>query len=86
MPDVSFHVTKQVWLKTEADRIESILLSPSRINEKWTHGKLRKALAEIGLMYTLAQIALLNDELHVRGIVEDVPDTPTPVPAPEPVP
>jgi hypothetical protein len=58
---MAFKVTESTWLKTEGDRVESIIKMPKFWGVKWTHAKLRKALADIG-------------ELHTRGIVEDVPD------------
>jgi hypothetical protein len=71
---MAFKVTESTWLKTEGDRVESIIKMPKFWGVKWTHAKLRKALADIGLEYSAAEIDLLNGELHTRGIVEDVPD------------
>ncbi len=72
MADSPFSVTHATWLKTEADRLQALILMPKFWNHKWNHKRLQKALDDIGLKYTLEQIAELNDELHTRGIVEDV--------------
>jgi len=66
-----FRVKRAVALKTEADRIQAILLTPSRIRVTWTQESLQAELLRIGLEYSNAEIAALNDELHTRGIVED---------------
>jgi hypothetical protein len=71
---MAFKVNAATWLKTEGDRVQSIILSPRHWGVKWTHPKLRKALADIGLEYSVDEINLLNDEMHTRGLVEDVPD------------
>ncbi len=69
---MAFKVIQAKWLETESERVKSIILMPKFWGVKWTHLKLRNALAEIGLNYSLADINLLNDELHKQGIVEDV--------------
>jgi hypothetical protein len=71
---MAFVVNKATWLKTEGDRVVGIILMPKFWGVKWTHPKLRKALADIGLEYSADEINLLNDEMHTRGIVEDVAD------------
>ena len=71
---MAFKVNTATWLKTEGDRLAAILVLPKFWGVKWTHPKLRKALADIGLEYSPEEINLLNDEMHTRGIVEDVPD------------
>lgn len=82
MGDTPFVVTHATYLATEADRIQSLILMPRLWGRKWTHKSLQKELEDIGLKYTLEQIAELNDVLHKRGIVEDLV---TPGPAPVPV-
>jgi hypothetical protein len=81
MGDAPFSVTHATWLKMESTRLEAIILSPKYWGVKWTHKRLRAELHDIGLDYSLKQIAEINDELHTRGIVEDLPE---PAPAPEP--
>ncbi len=76
MGDAPFAVTHATWLRTESDRIEQIILAPRLWGRKWTHKRLQRELADIGLEYTIEQIAELNDELHQRLIVEDVKDEP----------
>ncbi len=71
---MAFKVTQAKWLEMESARVREIILMPKFWGEKWNHGKLRKALADIGLNYSAAEIDLLNDALHVQGIVEDVPE------------
>ncbi len=81
MADSPFSVTHATWLKTEADRVGGFILMPKFWGKKWTHKKLKQELLDIGLDYTLTEVAELNDELHKRGIVEDVTVTPAPEPA-----
>lgn len=69
---MAFQVSKATWLKTEGDRLAAILVMPKFWGVVWDHDRLQKALAALGLNYTREQILLLNDELHTRGIVEDV--------------
>ena len=71
---MAFKVNTATWLKTEGDRLAAILVMPKFWGVKWNHPKLRKALADIGLEYSPDEIDLLNDEMHTRGIVEDVAD------------
>lgn len=71
---MAFKVNQATWLKTEGDRVEALIKMPKFWGVKWTHPKLRKALADLGLEYSVGEINLLNDEMHTRGIVEDVPD------------
>lgn len=71
---MAFKVNQETWLKTEGDRLAAILVLPKFWGQTWNHPKLRKALADIGLNYSVDEINLLNDEMHTRGIVEDVPD------------
>ncbi len=80
MADKPFAVTHATWVKTEGDRIQGFILMPRFWGTKWDHKKLMRALADIGLNYSMAEIAELNDELHRRGIVEDVAEA-TPVAA-----
>ncbi len=74
---MAFRVSGKQWLTTEGDRIQAIILAPRFWRVKWTDKSLRGALRDIGLEYTAEEITLLNDELHTRGIVEDVQDSPT---------
>ncbi len=86
MADIPFAVTHATWIKTETDRIGEIILTPRFRGRAWTHKRLQRELADIGLEYTIAQIAELTDDLHKRGVVEDVTDIgPTPVPVEAPV-
>ena len=66
-------VTDATWLKTEGNRIEAIVLLPKFWHRAWTDSSLKDALEEIGLAYSMPEIRLLNDELHKRGIVQDLP-------------
>ncbi len=82
MGEIPFTVTHATWVKTESERIGSLLLMPRLWGRKWNHKKLQRELHDIGLDYTIEQIAEINDELHKAGIVEDVVIA---EPAPEPV-
>ena len=66
-------VTDPKWLQVESDRVEGIVLMPKFWRRAWTPEALKQALDEIGLVYTTPEIALINDELHTRGVVEDLP-------------
>ena len=67
-----FRVTHAVWLQTETARVKDIIIGIKYWGVKWTHAKLRSELAGIGLMYSPAEIAELNDALHTAGVVEDI--------------
>ena len=71
---MAFKVTPAKWLEVESARVRDIILMPKFWGVKWTHAKLRKSLADVGLDYSPAEIDVLNDELHTQGIVEDVPE------------
>jgi hypothetical protein len=86
MSDNPFRVTHKTWLTTEADRVGAMMVMPKWWGLKWDHKSLQKALSDIGLNYSIDEIAELNDELHNRGIVEDIElDEITPEPVTEPV-
>mgnify|MGYP001559718056 FL=1 len=67
-----FRVSHATWLRVEADRIQSIILMPRHWRRAWTPQSLQEALHDIGLDYSLPDVQALNDELHRRGVVEDV--------------
>lgn len=61
------------WLQVETDRIEAIILMPRYWNRAWTPESLKDELKETQhLIYSLPEIELINDELHARGVVEDI--------------
>lgn len=66
-----FKVKHDTWLKTEADRVELLLVMPKFWKRAWTKQSLQKALKDLGLKYSMPEIEEINDELHTRGIVED---------------
>ena len=65
-------VTAAKWLQVETDRVLSIILMPKFAHRAWTPESLQEALKEIGLEYSMPEIQLINDELHTRGVVEDL--------------
>jgi hypothetical protein len=71
---MAFRIKHNVWLEIELNRIKDFVLMPKYWGVKWTDKKLRRALADIGMEYSEAQILELNDALHTAGIVEDVDD------------
>jgi hypothetical protein len=71
---MAFRVNAKTWLNIEGDRVAAIIVLPKFWGMKWTHAKLQKELRGIGLSYSAEEIGLLNDELHLRGLVEDVAD------------
>lgn len=71
---MAFRVAHDVWLATESARVKGLLLMPKWWGKKWSHQKLQKELADLGLVYSKPEIEELNDELHKQGVVEDVPE------------
>lgn len=71
---MSWKVTHDKWLQVEADRVEPIVLMPRFWHRSWTAQSFKAALEKIGLKYSMPEIVELNDELHERGVVEDVED------------
>ena len=69
-------VTHAKWLQVEADRVEAVVLLPRFRHQAWTPQKLQGQLAEIGLAYSIPECQEINDELHRRGVVEDVAGPP----------
>ena len=69
-----FKVKLDRWLETETNRVGDLLLLPKFWNRAWTPQSLKEAISEIGLNYSMTEIEKINDELHNRGIVEDVPE------------
>lgn len=69
---MAFKVKQAKALQVETDRVESILLIPRFWRRVWTQEMLKEELDKIGLVYTLEELGHINDELHRRGVVEDV--------------
>ena len=69
-----FKVSNELWLKTETDRIQDIIIGIKYWHRAWTRESLQAELLEIGLEYSMPEIEELNDELHRRGDVEDIPE------------
>ena len=67
-----FRIRDAVWLKTETDRVQGIILMPKYWHRAWTHQSLKVELETIGLVYSTPEIIRINGELHLRGVVEDV--------------
>lgn len=67
-----FKVAHAKWLGVETNRVESIILVPKWWHRAWTDQSLKQMLAELGLDYSMPEIQEINDELHNRGVVEDV--------------
>src|SRR3990167_4315111 len=67
-----WRVTDATWLAVESARIKDIILTPRHWRRAWTDQALKAALEDIGLVYSMTEIRLLNDELHRLGVVEDV--------------
>lgn len=71
---MAFKVKHDVWLQNEADRVQGIIFMPKYWHRAWTPQSLKKELADpIGLHYSMSEILKINDELHRRGDVEDIP-------------
>lgn len=69
---MSFKVAYDKWLQEETDRVEAFILMPKWWRRRWRLPALRRALADIGLDYSMPEVTQINEELHRRGVVEDV--------------
>jgi len=69
---MAFRVKKAKMLQLCTDQVESFITMARFRNTVWTDEKLHWELTHIGLDYTLEEVQRMNDELHTRGIVEDV--------------
>lgn len=69
---MSFRVKRSKVLQVCTDQVADIVLMPQLRNNVWTDESLQVYLAGMGLDYTLEEVQHINDELHTRGIVEDV--------------
>lgn len=71
---MSFRLKAKVALKVCADQVEVLIANPAQRTTEWTAESLHKYLLGLGLDYTLEEVQRLNDEMHARGIVEDIPE------------
>lgn len=69
---MAFRVKRAKMLQVCTDQIEAIITMARFRNKVWTDKTLHWELTHIGLDYTLEEVQRMNDELHTRGIVEDV--------------
>jgi len=69
---MGFTIKPKYWLKTEADKIEGILLMARNWGTTWTASSLQLYLQGQDLIYTVDQCGEILDELVNRGVlVED---------------
>ena len=68
-----FKVTHARWLQVETDRVQAIIEVPKYWHRAWTPQSLKKELENLGLEYSMPQVQEINEELHRRSVVEDVP-------------
>jgi hypothetical protein len=73
-------VARAHWLAVEADRVQAIIEMPKFWHRAWTLESLHAALEEIHMFYSMQDVEAINDELHARGVVEDLPLPPLPPP------
>ena len=71
---MAFRVMKAQMLQVCTDQVEQLITMVRFRNKVWTDKTLHWELTHIGLDYTLDEVRRINDELHTRGIVEDVPE------------
>lgn len=71
---MSWRLKRSVALSVSADLVQAIISMPRLRNTVWTTESLKEHLDKLGLDYTLEEVAVLNDEMHTRGIVEDIPE------------
>lgn len=70
---MAFRIKRSVALKVCSDQVEVIITRPRFRDKEWTDVTLREYLVkDLGLDYTLEEIQHINDELHDRGIIEDI--------------
>ena len=69
---MGYVVTAEYWLKTEADKIEAIILLARNWGTVWTAASLQLHLQEQGLIYTVNQCTAILEELDHRQVVEEV--------------
>ncbi len=73
---MTFQVTDAERLRVEADRIASILTmksihsNPDGSARIWDEGDFITHLEDIGLFYTLPELASIRSELITRGIIQ----------------
>ena len=69
---MGYTVKPEYWLKTEADRVEGIILMARNWGVTWTAASLQLYLQGLDLVYTVVQCGEILDELKTRGVlVED---------------
>lgn len=67
---MSYKVADNVWLQTEADRVQAVILIPMYWHQEWTIPTIREALAaNQKLEYTADEMTLIGQELIARGII-----------------
>jgi len=69
---MGYQVKAEYWLKTEADKVEGILLLAKNWGTVWTAASLQLYLAGEGLVYTVAQVEAIGAELVRREVIEEV--------------
>lgn len=69
---MAFRLKGSVVKSICTDQVQAIIKTPRQRYTEWTDESLQAYLAELGLDYTLEEIQIINDELHTRGVVEDV--------------
>lgn len=67
---MAYQVTPEFWLKTEADRVEAIVLMRKNWSKTWTAAALQEELQALDLTYTVDQVQLILDELVKRKVLE----------------
>ena len=70
---MAYKIVDSIWLKTEADRVESIILLPMYWGYEWTMALIREKLENNQkLVYTVQQMSQIGQELITRGIIEEI--------------
>jgi len=69
---MAYRVNPVFWLKTEADRVEGIVLMNEYWGATWTAESLRLAMQGKGLEYSTAQMEVIAAELVKRKVFEEV--------------
>ncbi len=61
------------WLEIETDRVQAIIEMPRYWHHAWTPESLKAEIEGTQkLEYSLPEIQKISDELHRRGVVEDL--------------
>lgn len=68
---MGYTITSEYWLKSEADKVEGIILMAANWGTVWTAASLQLHLQNLGLIYTVGQCQEIISELVKRDVLEE---------------